>query len=274
MSGRDAVLSVLPTEDPGVHVLRHPDEEITVIVVQRARHGAVFSEAGSTEHFAVAYQHALGHAGVTLASGVLRTCERDFAQLQSWFGGLVLPGEQMRCLIVRGQFGAFHANCSATEIHAAAFSGHNIDLVEMVIMAEVVEVFAAAQGSGWNCAASNGEALSRVLSTQLYPAQLNGFATAAAWLDSDRPNFVDHNDHTDQNPVSIGCAVLFLNYLHSQLGASWLDIVTHGRDTLGETHRALVNTASTGWPEFSAMLAARFPMRKPSRVKGDNVFPL
>jgi hypothetical protein len=35
--------------------------------------------------------------------------------------------------------------------------------------------------------------LSRVLEAELYPAQLDGFATAAAWLDSDRPNFVaDH----------------------------------------------------------------------------------
>ena len=267
-------MSVVPTEDAGVHVLSHPEEEITVIVVQRARLSAVFAEAGSTDHFVVAYQQALGHAGVTLAGGVLRACERDFAQLQSWFGGIVLPREPIRCLIVRGQFGAFHAGCSATEIHAAAFSGHNIDLVEMVTMAEVVEVFAAAQGTGWNCGASNGEALSRVLAAQLYPAQLNGFATAAAWLDSDRPNFVDHNDHTDRNPVSIGCAVLFLNYLHDQLGASWLEIIAHGRDTLGETHRALLNTASTGWPEFSATLAARFPPGKQSRVTGDNVFPL
>ena len=261
-------------DDPAVQVLRHPEEEITVIVVQRARDSAVFVEAGATEHFVVAYQHALGYAGVTLASGVLRACERDYARLHDWFGGVVPATEPFTCLIVRGQFGAFHASCSGTEIHVAAFSGHNIDLVEMVTMAEVVEVLASAQNSGWNCGASNGEALSRVLAAELYPAQLDGFATAAAWLDSDRPNFVDHNDSTDQNPVSTGCATLFLNYLHHQLGYDWRDIVTRGRNTLGETHRALTGTASTGWPEFSALLAAHFRPGKHSQVKSDNVFPL
>jgi hypothetical protein len=267
-------MSMLPAEDPGVHVMRHPDEEITVIVVQRARHSAVFTNAGSTEHFVVAYQHALGHAGVTLANGVLRSCEKDYAQVQSWFGDVVPSREPLTCLIVRGQFGAFHVGCSGTEIHASAFSGHNVDLVELVTMAEVVEVFAAAQNSGWDCGASNGEGLSRVLATDLYPEQLDGFATAAAWLDSHRPNFVDHNDGTDQNPVSTGCAVLFLHYLHDQLGYTWRDIVTRGRNTLGETYRALTNSSSTGWPEFSELLATRFPPGKPSRVKGDNVFPL
>jgi hypothetical protein len=263
----------MPDQGPGVHVLGHPDEEITVIVVERARGSAVFVDAGSTEHFVVAYQRPLGHAGVTLANGVLRSCERDYAQVQSWFGGIVPTREPLTCLVVRGQFGAFHTGCDGTDIHAAAFSGHNIDLVEMVIMAEVVEVFSAAQKSGWNCGASNGEGLSRVLATDLYPAQLDGFATAAAWLDSDRPNFVDHNDPTDQRPIPIGCAVLFLNYLHHQLGYSWTDVVTRGRATLGETYRALTN-GSTGWAEFSALLATHFPPGRPSRVKGDNVFPL
>jgi hypothetical protein len=264
----------VPEQDPGVHVLGHPDEEITVIVVQRSRASAVFVDAGATEHFVVRYQKPLGHAGVTLAAGVLRSCERDLARVSSWFGAKLEPREPFTCSIVRGQFGAFHASCSDTEIHAAAFSGHDIDLVEMVIMAEVVEVFSAAQGSGWNCGASNGEGLSRVLATELYPAELDGFATAGAWLDSDRPNFVDHNDSTDQQPVSIGCAVLFLNYLHHQLGYSWEDVVSRGGTTLGETYRRLTNSGSTGWPEFSALLAEHFPPGKRARVSGDNVFPL
>ena len=37
----------MPIEDPAVHVLRHPEEENTVIVVQRARESAAFVEAGA-----------------------------------------------------------------------------------------------------------------------------------------------------------------------------------------------------------------------------------
>jgi hypothetical protein len=262
------------SEAEPVHVLVHPDEVITVVVVERARRGAAFLEVGATEHFAVACQQNLGYPGTTLARGVLAACERDYAAVRTWFGGIDPPGLPIRVWITRGQFGAFHADCAATDIHVAAFSGHNVDLVEMVTMAEVVEVFSAAQRRGWACGMSNGEGLSRVLATELYPAQLDGFTTADAWLASDRPDFVDANDPTDRNPVSIGCATLFLNYLHHQLGFNWTDIVTGARSTLGETHQALTDSASTGWTEFSELLAAHYPPGKDPRITTDNVFPL
>lgn len=44
-----------------------------------------------------------------------------------------------------------------------------------------------------------------VLATALHPSQLDGF-TAGAWLNSSRANFVDHNEHTDLDAVSTGCA--------------------------------------------------------------------
>ena len=43
-------------------------------------------------------------------------------------------------------------------------------------------------------------------------------ANYAAWLDSDRPDFVSRTDPSDNNFVSTGCATLFLNYLRHQLG--------------------------------------------------------
>jgi hypothetical protein len=257
-----------------VRVFCHPAEEITAEAVRRAQQGAGFVAAGSTDHFVVEYEPDLGTSGAALARAVLGSCEADYARVEAWFGGLVPSGLPFTCRIVQGSFGAFHSTCGATRLHLAAFDGTNGELVEMVSMAEVVEVFSADQHAGWDCGASNGEGLSRVLATELHPTQLDGFATAAAWLRSSRPNFVDANDPTDQNPVSTGCAVLFLNYLRSQLGFAWEEIVTKGKPTLAATYRALTGGKHDGWQAFSSLLAAHFPPGGAVDVTGDNVFPL
>jgi hypothetical protein len=255
-----------------VHVLRHPHEAVTAETIHRAHHGAAFVPAGTTEHFSVEYQRHLGYSGQVLAQGVLRDCEADFAQLTEWFGGVVPQHLPFRVSIVRGSFGAFHESCGDTHVHCSAFDGHNAELVEMVNMAEAVEVFSA-RNAGWDCGGSTGEGLSRVLATELHPTQLDGFATAGDWLNSRRENFVDHNAPTDLDPVSTGCAVLFLNYLHHQLGHPWATIVAHGRPTLAETYHALENK-NDGWEQFSTLVAARYPPGKHAAVTTDNVFPI
>jgi hypothetical protein len=88
----------------------------------------------------------------------------------------------------------------------------------MLVVAEADEVFMDNQDKEWDCGSSPGEGLSRVLSTELYPHEQNGFVTGPSWLRSDRPDFVSDSDGTDQNFVSIGCATLFINYLRHQLG--------------------------------------------------------
>jgi hypothetical protein len=169
---------------------------------------------------------------------------------------------------------AFHGSCADTDVQVAAFDEHQPELVETAFMAEVVEVFSANQRRGWNCGASNGEGLSRVLATELHPSQLDGFATASAWLNSKRPNFVDRNDPTDEHPIATGCAVLFLNYLRYQLGYSWSDIVTHGQPTLSETCYSLTKKTSNVWHTFSALLDAHYPPGTRVHLTVDNVFPL
>jgi hypothetical protein len=264
----------VPSELLMIHVLRHPAEAVGVETIDFSRLGLGFVEAGTTEHFVVAYHLLLGQRGEQLARGILSMCEADFVQVRTWFGG-VLPNDlPFRCLIMPGSFGAFHATCADTQLHLAAFDGDNAELVEMVNMAEVVEVFSAAQKLGWNCGASNGEGLSRVLSTQLHPTQPDGFATAADWLNSRRPNFVDRSDPTDQNPISIGCAVLFLNYLRYQLGYDWQGILSGGRPTLAETYYVLTGGKTNAWRDFSGLLDAHFPRGTRANVTTDNVFPL
>ena len=230
-------------------------------------------QRGSTAHFVVFYDDRLGSNGPTLADAVLATAERDYGQLQAWFGGITPAALPFTVNIVPGQGGASHATCPDTTLTCDAFSGQNGDLVRMLVVAEADEVFMANQGAGWDCGASNGEGLSRVLAAEQYPAQLDGFASASSWLNSSRPDYVTTNDPTDTNYVSIGCSVLFINYLRSQLGHSLTSIVQAGGPTLQDAYRVLTGSTDAFGP-FATLLQRHFPSGTPVTLPNDNPFPL
>ena len=209
----------------------------------------------------------------TTAAALLATCERDYATLQYYFGGITPSSLPFRVFIDTGSNGGSHAGCSATVLHCDAFSGMDSDLVRMILVAEMDEVFMAAQNAGWNCGASNGEGLSRILAAEAYPAELNGFATGAFWLDSTRTDFVSNNDGTDVNPISTGCSVLFLNYLRYQLGFSWRHIVAAAGATLSKTYTNLTGRTDA-FQAFSTLMNQSFPPGTPSNLTNDNPFPL
>ena len=227
---------------------------------------------GSTPNFDVSYDNSLGTNGQNLADAVLANCERDLFQLRGWFGGVAAG--RFAVYIDPGSFGAYHASCAATELHLAAFAGTDGALENMLNVAEADEVMMANQGAGWNCGASAGEGLSRVLATQRYPASLDGFASASSWLNSNRPDWVTQTDGTDRNYVSIGCATLFLNYLRYQLHFSLVRIVEAGGTTLQQTYQRLAGSADAFGP-FAALLQRHFPAGTAVNHAGtDNVFPL
>ena len=147
----------------------------------------------------------------------------------------------------------------------------NSHYTSFLVVTQLVEIFETAQGRGWRCDESNGEALSRVLATSIYPRQITGFATAATWLDGKRDNFVHQNDPTDSNPISIGCCVLFLNYLHYRLGYSRAAIVAATARTLVETYQ--MNLIGTGgdhqdirWGPLRRALVATFQLTRSERI--------
>ncbi len=231
-----------------------------------------YTQRGSTANFDVYYDNSLGTNGQSLADAVLANCEWDLTQLRGWFGGVAAG--RFSVYIDPGSFGAYHANCAATEIHCAAFAGTDGALENMLNVAEVDEVMMANQGAGWNCGSSAGEGLSRVLATQRYPASLDGFASASSWLNSTRPDWVTQTEQTDRNYVSTGCATLFLNYLRYQLHFSLVRIVEAAGTTLQQTHQRLAGSASAFGP-FAALLQRHFPAGTPVTLTGtDNPFPL
>lgn len=238
---------------------------------------------GSTPHFRVYYDPALGASAVPAANAVLTNCEHDFAAVQAWFGGLTPPGMPFQIVVApldpsgNGGGGAYHWGCPATTIYCDArwLPSFDPEYTRLVAIAEVIEVFEAAQAKGWNCAANNGEGLSRVLAEELHPAGvLPWMISSAAWLDTPgRPDYVSAIDTSDRNYVSTGCAVLFLNYLRYQLDFNWGEIVQAAGPTLEQVYGSLTH-ASGGYAALTALLQPFYPAGKPSGLKTDNPFPL
>jgi len=227
---------------------------------------------GQTEHFSVYVDPGLGPDGVQDAQGVLASCETDYAKVAGYFGGLAAG--PFNVILFTNPGGAYHQTCAATDLFCDARTNPaDGDYSEFLNIAEFVEVFEAAQAAGWDCGMSNGEGLSRVLATDAYPNELDGFATASSWLDSNRQNFVDRNDHSDTNPLANGCSVLFLNWLRFQLNFTWPQIAGAAAPTLERTYNKLTGK-SDGFRQFSSLLDSHFPKGGPSGLTTDNPFPL
>ncbi len=227
---------------------------------------------GQTQHFAVYVDPSLGGGGRQDARGVLMRCEADYRTIAGYFGGIAAG--PFNVILFANPGGAFHQTCAATDLYCdAATDPADGDYSEFLNVAEFVEVFEAVQAGGWDCGKSNGEGLSRVLATDTYPDRLDGFATAASWLDSNRPNFVDRNDDSDTNPLANGCSVLFLNWLRFQLDFTWQQITAAAAPTLAETYRKLTGK-NDGFNQFSSLIDSHFPSGAPSGQVADNPFPL
>jgi len=187
---------------------------------------------GVTDHFQVYFRDDLGSPGQDVADHILAACETDYSFLQSVFGGLTPPGIpfQIRVFPAGSIGGASHSGCSSTSIIVDAVLGDTYRSVLLAVASEVAEVLMAAAGTGWDCSASHGEALSRVLGAILYPHDIDGDATAKLWLASNRDDWVTRNFPSDGDKTSIGCGSLFLSYLRYQCQYGW-DQITQARAT-------------------------------------------
>ena len=72
---------------------------------------------------------------------------------------------------------------------------------------------------------------------------------------------------------SIGCSVLFLNWLRFQLGFTWEQVIAAGAPTLAEVYQNLTGR-SDALSRFKAQLEANFPSGTPSGLTTDQPYPL
>jgi hypothetical protein len=243
--------------------------------------GPNFVPDGFSKYFTYYYDTRLGDEGPALVAELRASADDNYDRLTGLFGVPVPPLGDTTAFIVlveQGSSGGHHLNCRNPQIYLDAFSGQP-GLVPFLLIAEESEVFMAVQAAGWDCAASNGEGLSRILATEFYPGNLTpagavgSFATAHFWLDSDRPDWVSKNENSDTQGISLGCSVLFINYLRFQLGFSLQAIIRAGGATLAETYQKLTGRTDAFGP-FAALLARYFPSGRASNLATDNPFPL
>jgi hypothetical protein len=231
--------------------------------------------AGSTDHFNVSYLSKLGTKGANLARAILQNCERDYVTLQQIFGGITPQALPFVVQVTSSNTGASHSSCLGTDINVGGNSDGGVDFIRSLLVAEADEVFMANFGKGWNCGHSPGEGLSRVLANDIYQGvEPADFISSNTWLNLDpRRNYVDEADPTDRNYESIGCSVLFLNWLRFQLNFSWADIVAAGGATLAQTYKGLTDKDSA-WSDFSDFMETNFPSGRTYALQTDNPFPL
>ena len=255
-------------------------------------------DAGETAHFIIRYDETIGAHAANRAQAVLATCEDDLAKTAFYLpysmGGGGDPflndsaGDHRISVrivdLVDNRGGANNSHTGAVHlfhtinIGAIDGAGNEIsdDYARFLFIAELAEVLMLSYG--WEPAISSGEALSRVMAEQFYPAQAYGEGNAPwvnAWFsDPSRVyTYLVQNEHTDRNDVTFGVGILYINYLRSQLGYGLRDICLSGGQTFLDRYRSLTgHPQEDGIAPFKALLEKHFPAGK--TLLTNNPFPL
>jgi hypothetical protein len=158
------------------------------------------------------------------------------------------PGVPFTVYVRPNVGGAYHCGCAATTF----FVDDQAQLSVGANAAEMVEVFEAAINNGWDCGATNGEALSRALAMVQHP----GLGSLMANTENDlwsngAQDCISANIVDDRDPNGNGCGLLFLYYLHDSLGQGWEAIAQASGQALGETYAALTgDLAANAYASF------------------------
>ncbi len=162
--------------------------------------------------------------------------------------------------------------------------GSSIEVVRYLLVSEVTEMFMLAQNKGWFGAGnegSAGEGLSRFLAGQFLIASglgvtEPGFALANSWMSTPRADYVNNIDVLDHGiDAKTGCSILFIYYLHTQLGYSIKSIVAAGASELSGVYKNLTGDPGDPFQPFKGLLDTYFPGT--TTIPGgnpDNPFPL
>jgi hypothetical protein len=206
------------------------------------------------------FDPSLGKPGADLARQIFAMLGTTYADSRAYFN---VPAQPANVIIAAvsgatdGSGGAYHYGCNFNpggDLYCDAAFG-NPPLTNGLIVAELTESFMGEQNKGWDCGASNGEALSRYLAElESGGAQgvLAGFSTGPLWDQAGRPNWVDATDPTDQDGASIGCGVVYLYWMMSKgFTAAQITQASCPDGTLSSNYSALTGTNSA-WTDFIA----------------------
>jgi len=252
-------------------------------------------DLNGTKHFTVRFDDAIAGA-IARAQAVLDTCERDLSRLAFYLpfhkGGGGDPYLDEQRIVVQvvdlvnnrggannsttGSLGRFHT----IRIGAINGAGGQVsdDYARFLFVAELAEVLMPAYG--WVPNDSRGEALSRIMAEEFYPARAyaeGGAPWVNAWMGTAPRDFqfLGVPEKSDVNSLSYGVGILYLNYLRWQLGYSLSDILGTGGSQLIDTYRVLTGQpGADGISDFRDLLERFYPAGLPVRLQSNNPFPL
>lgn len=218
-----------------------------------------YTVAGSTVHFTVQYDSAMGSPGLAVANDILATCEGQMETLRNYFSGLSILTVPITVQIENASGGATNNGTNFIDISALTDSYQ----AQFLLVAELAEIFMRAQGTQWNPVNSKGEGLSRALAELAYPfagdvPNMYAYPTVYFWLNNGRPDFVSTTFPSDTNPSATGCSILFIYYLAFQLGLPLSAIIASPAPTLLGIYAQLVG-GTGGFAQFLSLADAAFP---------------
>jgi hypothetical protein len=167
-----------------------------------------------------------------------------------------------------GTGGAYHYGCdfqTGGDIYLdACFTEPVFD--SFLFVAEASECFMGAQGAGWDCGGSNGEALSRYFAETLVPNTTTAalFASTPVWDQDGRADWISQEENTDQDYDSIGCGMAYLYWMAETFSTA--QITQAGGQTLEQNYETL-----TGQSDAYDALLAVLPAQ--GSITTDDPFP-
>ncbi|MGF6632886.1 hypothetical protein [Paraburkholderia sp. MM6662-R1] len=272
----------------------------------------------TTENFNISYDDAnFTHVEVpsveARADYVATACEGDFSKLCSLFAvdGAKTFGPSNRILItfdknIRGANNNGYVSPNASHITVNPEIGASNDFVMLLFVDEMSEILMGVIGKtvgSWDAGDSSGEGLSRVCGALLHPASapvnVNAWllfdptqdTTAAVADDAFRKDWVTSSFKGgplkaggtvagDQDSYSVGCAILFINYLQSQLDFPLQNIISAmplnyqaGDSTLASMSKALTHADLDAYGQFRQLIDVHYPVGS-AQLKTNNPFPL
>ncbi len=241
------------------------------------------TNGGATTHYRIQYDDSLTAAnGRDRANALIAVCEADYNLIAGWFGGIALTVATP--ITVNISPGPYASAGWGPPIRLTPGDGSSVALVRYLLVSEVTEMFMLAQNKGWFGAGnegSAGEGLSRFLAGQFLIANglgvtEPGFALANSWMTSPRADYVNNIDPLDHGiDAKTGCAILFIYYLHTQMGFSINSIVAGAASELSGVFKNLTGVASDPFPAFKKLLDDTYPGT--TAIPGanpDNPFPI
>jgi hypothetical protein len=256
-----------------------------------------FQNAGTTTHFIVQYDIALGAPAIAAANNLLLSCEADLRTLSLYMpyqkggGGDPFIHPQIVVQLLNnpasgapGIGGADNngftpGNGSLIRINPLTASGGPItpDFAAFLFVAEMAEILMGFYG--WDAITSQGEALSRVMAEELHPASTANFVNSWCNFPEPRPDWISRNEgltafaRGDLDPIAYGCGIIFIYFLRYQLGISYDRICGAGGTLLSDRYRLLTTATDDPAKRVGTLLDHHFGTG-PFGLAGNNPFPL